>query len=834
MLLRISARLALISVPLLISAMVFSLVRQAQEANRLISAADSAYRIHSQLLVVLSHHQDMETGQRGYLITGDPQFLEPYSRARLANAKALAELQEAFAGGAEAQGRIGEIVRLSKAKQQFSAHTIALRREGKTAQAFDLLASGRGKRLTDAIRISIDRFVREQDARIDNVRQRSDTTLVQLHSRSLLLLAALLILLLIAVLVTRNILRSRQTLIDLLDDVSRRRTAILDAVTDTIVSIGPTGHIESISAGVGRSFGYHYSELLQRPVDMLFADNRPFMAVSARIRALPPEDRHAGLEEERIARRRDGRRFPVAVGIRTLDLPDGLHFVAAIRDITERKRVEALQAEFVATVSHELRTPMTAIAGSLGLLAGGVAGEMSGKAARLVRIASNNAERLIRLINDILDVEKIESGKMRFDRRAVALIEIAEQAIEANRAYASGFGVTLRIVAGSGEAVVEADPDRLVQVLDNLLSNGIKFSREGQAVELMIMPGADEHCIAVRDYGSGIPEEFRTRIFGKFAQADTGDKRSKGGTGLGLAIVREIVEQSGGTIRFESVEGEGTTFFVTLPSWQQPGSMLKDVASPACPAILVIGCDSPLFVKLREGLAVHGLRIERTDSLIAALHALENGDHGLVMVGPGLNGGEYSHLAAVIRRCGASGPLPLLLLGGSDDVEWSEKSTGRPTALAENEIKRVGVGERILQMIDGKTKTAGGREPRILHVEEGVNGGQILASALAGRAFLRPVGSIAGARDEMASGSYDLVTLDLMLVDRLWGELIPALKHPDGGSVPVLIVSSQDPGDEMVAALAAFPTRLRARSSELASTAGPLVPASPSMLEPAE
>ena len=192
-----------------------------------------------------------------------------------------------------------------------------------------------------------------------------------------------------------------------------------------------------------------------------------------------------------------------------------------MRDISARLEVERLKSGFVSTVSHELRTPLTSISGSLGLLAGGVAGAMPAKAARLVDIARLNCERLVRLINDILDLEKAESGKLEFRLEAQRLKPIVEHAIDLNRGYAQTFGATIELRPGGDDPSVLVDRDRLIQVITNLLSNAAKFSPRGGTIHLDIRAGTDSVRILVRDEGPGISEEFRKRIFQKFAQADS-------------------------------------------------------------------------------------------------------------------------------------------------------------------------------------------------------------------------------------------------------------------------------------------------------------------------
>jgi PAS domain S-box-containing protein len=234
-------------------------------------------------------------------------------------------------------------------------------------------------------------------------------------------------------------------------------------------------------------------------------------------------------------------------------------------DITDRKEMDRLKNEFIATVSHELRTPLTAIIGALGLLKKKVAPDLPPDAALFLGMAQQNSEQLAALINDVLDLEKIESGLMPFDEGAVVIAPLLERAVALNTPYADRFEVRLELGRPLPEATVSGDPDRLLQVMANLVSNAVKFSPAGSAVTVSAAARDGTVRIAVADAGPGIPDEFRGRIFEKFAQADGSDTRKKGGTGLGLSICRAIVERLGGTIGYESEAGKGTVFYFELP-----------------------------------------------------------------------------------------------------------------------------------------------------------------------------------------------------------------------------------------------------------------------------
>jgi signal transduction histidine kinase len=241
--------------------------------------------------------------------------------------------------------------------------------------------------------------------------------------------------------------------------------------------------------------------------------------------------------------------------------------------VTERDRSEhdkdvaeaaaRLKDEFISTVSHELRTPLTAITASLALLEDTTDPGSSEETKDLIATAYSNCKRLRRLVDDILDIEKLEAGKIKFRLQAVRLDALLKQEVAANRSLADQSGVVLRLDAA--ELSIQTDPDRLKQVVSNLLSNAIKFSPRDAEVQISAVDAGDRFRIAIRDHGPGISEEFRARIFGKFAQADTSDSRSKSGTGLGLSIVKEIVQRLGGEVGFENARDGGAIFFLELP-----------------------------------------------------------------------------------------------------------------------------------------------------------------------------------------------------------------------------------------------------------------------------
>lgn len=234
------------------------------------------------------------------------------------------------------------------------------------------------------------------------------------------------------------------------------------------------------------------------------------------------------------------------------------------RDITEKKEVDKIKNEFVSMVSHELRTPLTSIRGALGLVLSGSLEKLSDKTTSLLDIANNNCLRLINLINDILDIEKIEAGKMDFNSESTDIIPLINQSVKLNTQFAQKFNVNIKFEKKVENALVYADKDRLIQVMTNLLSNAIKFSKQNSSVKILVSRRGKNIRVSTTNYGVEISDEFKKRIFQKFAQADSSDSRQKGGTGLGLSISKAIIEKMNGKINFISKNNK-TTFYFDLP-----------------------------------------------------------------------------------------------------------------------------------------------------------------------------------------------------------------------------------------------------------------------------
>lgn len=357
-------------------------------------------------------------------------------------------------------------------------------------------------------------------------------------------------------------------------------------------------------------------------------------------------------------------------------------------DVTELKRIDRMKSEFVSTVSHELRTPLTSIRGSLGLISGGVAGELPDKARSLVEIAKSNCERLIRLINDILDSEKIESGKMSFELKPLELLPLLEQTLAANEGFAAQHGVTLVLKSGRMPVRVSADADRLVQVVTNLLSNAIKFSPAQGEVRVVLGRSDGRVRVEISDQGPGIPEEFRKRIFQKFSQADSSDTRQSGGTGLGLNISRAIIERMDGSIGFAPAVPRGTTFFFELPEWREAPPVTAPMGLDGVDRPRVLVCEDNPDVARLIGMMLDrgGFAADVAHTAAQARDYLKMESYAAMTVDVQLPYENGLQLIAQLRQVKKTESLPVLVLsvsaaearlhGGSPALavwDWLEK-----------------------------------------------------------------------------------------------------------------------------------------------------------------
>ncbi|MBL0933786.1 MAG: response regulator [Rhizobiaceae bacterium] len=457
------------------------------------------------------------------------------------------------------------------------------------------------------------------------------------------------------------------------------------------------------------------------------------------------------------------------------------------RDVTEEKRNQEIKNAFISTVSHELRTPLTSIRGSLGLVSAGVAGTLPPKAENLIRIAHTNSERLVRLINDILDMEKIESGKMMFDMQRHALRPIVEQAIETANNYMPDRRIRIVLVDDAPGSVVDADADRMHQVVTNLLSNAIKFSPPAGIVQLRLAY-IDHHVeIAVSDQGAGIPLAFRDRIFGKFEQADSSSTREKGGTGLGLSITKALVQHMSGAIGFETADGAGTTFKVTLPlAADDPPlrSASRDTREPT--RILICEDDAETASIIAKLLASDGYGTDLAPDFSSAQSLLRDRTYAAIALDIDLAGDSGVRLFNEVRNSHHNGNIPVIVLSAAPD-EARKSLNGAAVGIIDWLAKPVDP-ERLHASVQKIVAAPSHHRPRILHVEDDRDVLEVMAAGLGSDVVMTFAHNLAEARAQLAAQSFELVILDIGLPDGSGLDLLGELDD----ATPVIIFSASD------------------------------------------
>jgi PAS domain S-box-containing protein len=369
-------------------------------------------------------------------------------------------------------------------------------------------------------------------------------------------------------------LEERRQIEEALEQLSRQNELILNSVGEGLCGVDLQGKTTFINPAAAKLLGYSAVELLGQSIEILLPPHKVDGAAYA-VEASPLSKAfHAALQQglvhqgmDELFQRKNGSVFPVeymCTPIREQGAIVGV--VIAFKDITERQIVERMKDEFVSVVSHELRTPLTSLHGALRMLSSGLLDSQPAKGKRLLDIAVDSTDRLVRLINDILDVQRIESGKVAMEKKACSVADLMAHAVDVMQAMADKTGVTLAIDPLS--AFLWVDSDRIMQTLTNLLSNAIKFSSPGSTVWLKAQEQEKYVLFQVKDQGRGIPSDKLESIFERFQQVDTSDARNHEGTGLGLAICRSIVQQHDGQIWVESMLGEGSTFYFTLPLYR--------------------------------------------------------------------------------------------------------------------------------------------------------------------------------------------------------------------------------------------------------------------------
>lgn len=465
---------------------------------------------------------------------------------------------------------------------------------------------------------------------------------------------------------------------------------------------------------------------------------------------------------------------------------DKLGAVLVVHDVTELKKTDKLKREFVSVVSHELRTPLTSIKGSVSLLLGGAGGTFSEKANTLLEIANKNCERLLLLINDILDMEKIQANKMTLNVNAVNIADLVTDAVNTNKIYGEKYNVTFNLqIDVNPNTYVFTDPARLQQVVTNLISNAAKFSPPHGVVHLYVSENNDTVRIAVHNDGPEIPKDFQPRIFQQFSQADATDTRGKGGTGLGLSISKAIMERLGGTLNFVSNTLEGTTFFAELPIYH---SIQKEKQSKReenhSYRILICEHETDKAKYLSNCLQNAGFEVDVANTGAETKEQLQKNVYNVAFLDLSITDQDGIGLVREIRKIYPPKQLPIIVCSlipeNGDDLvngdavivlDWLDNPMNVNKLL------------EVITSIERNKKEL----PRILHVEDDADTKVVVQSILENEAIITHATTIQEAIHLMGHDNFDLVILDLLLPDGNAAELLPLFSKYN---LPIIVYSA--------------------------------------------
>jgi PAS domain S-box-containing protein len=596
-----------------------------------------------------------------------------------------------------------------------------------------------------------------------------------------------------------------------LQEVSRQKESILNSVAEGIFGTDPRGNVVFVNPSAAALIGATSADLIGRNVHSILHGARPAdQPCGERCRLIRALQSLEGSGGQDTVWRNESESFPVDLAaVPIIEHGTVVGTVLTLRDISQRYALDRLKDEFVSTVSHELRTPLTSIRGALGLLSSGMLGHLSDKAGNLLRIAVTNTDRLIRLINDILDLERMESGRAPLFFRPVNLTDLVQQALDTMQAMAESHGV--QMVYDPVAITVEADADRILQVLTNLLSNAIKFSSPGSQVRVRTQPLESQVKLQVIDEGRGVPAEKLESIFDRFQQVDATDSKQKGGTGLGLAICRTILIQHSGRIWAERNGDRGTIFNISLP-WTQSSVIVSDgslspvlLDKPQHPEETVLICDDDPVARsiVRHHLEQHGylvLEAERGEVCLSIARQQEVNAILLDLKMPGMSGWETLNRLKIDPH--TSG-IPVVVLSMQSPQEtldlpgeihgWVQKPASEQRLLAELGHAIHGMGEKTrVLLVEDDTDLAGVLVAGFERLGVQVDWARTRLQAIDLCQRLRP----------------DLLILDLSLPDGGGWSIVDWLRqHYELHKLPLMVYSARELSEDEMHKLRLGPTQ---------------------------
>jgi PAS domain S-box-containing protein len=764
------------------------------KSEQLISAmrwVSHTSEVRSRLEHMNSAMRTLEAVQRGYIITGDERFLTEYPQWVRRINSLVDEVDEMTKDNEAQQQRISELRPVLAQKLQFSQASIDLRKKSGEQSASQLISGLEGQRYGERMTRLISAM---EDEEYSLLKQRErelgvarDATILTL---AILVVLAFVMFFLIIWLV-RNYSREQELAQSVLKDRESRLTAILSSMGEGVYQLDTDGRLVYLNSAAEEMLGYKLENVKGQNMHELIHSREPEGAVKAGedcpLLKVLKSGELVEIDSDAFLRA-DATFLPVRCSGAPM-LVDGkvIGAVVSFQDITHTKAAQKRVSEFYSTVSHELRTPLTSIRAALGLLEGGVVGSLSDKALQLVHIARTESDRLIRLINDILDIRKIEAGKLELTRELIPVEELVKSVVEANRSAANQAGVELVAkIECSGD--VTADHDRIIQVLTNLVSNAVKFSPKNSEVIIRAERKRSNFRFSVTDVGSGIHPDEIHKLFGWFQQLDSSDTRPKGGTGLGLAISKGIIEQHGGTIGVDSEYGQGSTFWIELPARDTASLQLDRKAATTKPArVLLIEDDARLCDLVSATVAQYGYEMLAAGSIEEAEKFLQAENvPDVILLDISLPDGDGLELMQKIRKEPLTKNIPIVILTGKQPeldvyaepllIDWITKPFDE---------------ERLLKAL--RLAIRGLRPAKVLIVEDDDSTRQVLVQQLA-QLGVSPIEAPDGAAaiQMVRNENPDLIILDIGIPAPDGFDVVKILRQEKSQKTPLLVYTSRD------------------------------------------
>lgn len=541
---------------------------------------------------------------------------------------------------------------------------------------------------------------------------------------------------------------------------------ILEHLTESIIVTDKLGQIEFVNKEAQSLFNHPNNEYLKKHIKFFIPD-------------INIEEITEGSKYDFQNRDENGNVIYLEIECNSIEINNNRLLVFIISDITKDKELSDLKNQFISMVSHELRTPLTSIRGALGLISGGKLGEVPEKVKGLINIAGNNSIRLVNLINDILDMEKIKAGKMDFIFTEYEIMPLVEETVNFNQSYAKQHNVEYKIVKRLDDALANIDKDRFVQVLTNLLSNAAKFSTPNETVEISVEKINCSIRISVTNKGSGIPESAHSKIFESFSQVDSTDSRSKGGSGLGLNISKSLIQKMGGNINFKSTPNETTTFYFDLPEIQTGQTKEKVLICEDCESTAF--CIKKMFEKI-------GYNVDIAHNAKEAQELLKNNDYKLMSLDILLPDKDGLSLLAEIRQENHTKHLPVIIISARkkdehplinehEIVAWLEKSFDI------NDLEK---------SINALMKKQNKNKVKILHVEHDRDILEIISSTLKDSAHMTTAETLADAEALLKKNFFDIIILDYRFPNGVCDNLIHYIKNSHNKHANLIIFSAYE------------------------------------------